>query len=548
MSERDRNQAQIKKMTSISRIWIVPILALIVGGGFVYQQWVDRGQFVTIELEQATGLEADKTKIKTRDVDVGVVKSIQLKEDLSGVIVTAAIQKNATHLLRSDSKVWVVRPRVSLSGVTGLSTLVSGPYIAFSPGESNQLSDKFVALENPPVTPAGTPGMHITLTSNDDFSFKAGDSVVYKGLKVGEFESIEYDLDARSVAYNVFIEAPFHEILSPNTRFWNTSGLSFDISASGFTARTGSLETMLTNGVTFGVPDGQFRGGEINEDHQFEIFSDYQTASDQRYKRTVEFVLLVEETIRGLEVGAPVEYRGLKIGEVKTINLQGTLDNGLLRRGYRIPVLISLQPGRLTLGDTIEAEEKLKRDFAEWIPQGLRASLKMGNLLSGSLYVDINHYDELNANTTEMFNGLPVIPTVSNEFTQITQKVNAILDKVNGIPYSELTENMNNALLEFEKTASAFRQSAAAASQLIDDANQTQIIRDIERALHAFESLASDYAAGSSTQSTLSDTLKDIQRTLTEITPVIQQINDVPNRLIFVDGTEPTLEPKGRKP
>lgn len=543
----NRQQATLGKLTSLSRIWVLPLLALIVGIWMIYEQLSTQGPMITIEVEQATGLESDKTKIKSRDVDIGIVKDIKLKDDLSGVIIYARIDKSAEHLLRKNSEFWVVKPRISFSGISGLSTLLSGPYIAMSPSDETEKQLNFVALESPPVTPAGTPGLHVTLSSAQDFSFKEGDSVVYKGLKVGEFEDVYFNLGERTVYYNVFIKDPFHKLITENTKFWNTSGLSFALEASGFTARTGSLETMLTNGVTFDVPEGMDPGAQITERSYFEIFEDYNTASEQRYKNRVRFVLMIEDTVRGLREGAPVEYRGITIGEVIEVNMAGTVESGMLSVGYRIPVLIEIQPGRLLLSDTEDGAKQLEQQFLQWIKQGMRASLKMGNLVTGSLFVDIKHYED-NAETITpyTYKDIYVIPARSNEFTQITQKVNAILDDINAVPFSSLGQKADILLTQLNETATEIKQTAVTADTLLSDVKNQKIAEQLKASLHAFESLMHDYSQGSRTHESLLSTLNELRQSLQEITPLLQQINHSPNSLIFSQGTQPKLEPKAK--
>jgi paraquat-inducible protein B len=253
-------EALVVPVRTISKIWFVPVVALFVGVWMIYYQLSNQGPLITIEFKTATGLEAGKTKVKTRDVDIGLVKSIELTEDLSGVLVTVRMEKKVTPILHSDNQFWIVSPKVSLSGISGLGTILSGPYINMAPGSKQQMSEEFVALVAPPVTPAGTPGLHVTLNSDGDsdskFTYKKGDPVVYKGIKVGEFEDIYFNFDERIVYYSTFIEAPYHKLITTNTKFWDSSGVQIKLSASGVTVNTGSLETLLTNGVTFGIPEG----------------------------------------------------------------------------------------------------------------------------------------------------------------------------------------------------------------------------------------------------------------------------------------------------
>lgn len=538
--------ADVKVVKRISKVWLVPVVALSIGLWMIYYQWTNQGPLITIEFSEATGLEPENTKIKTRDVDIGVVKSIELKPDLTGVIVSARIDKSAAHLLREGSNFWIVSPRVSLSGVSGLSTLLSGPYITLSPSEDGEFQDEFIALDNPPVTPIGTPGLHVTLNSNDEFAFKEGDPIVYKGLQVGEFEDIYFNLEERIVYYNAFIEAPYHKLITENTKFWNTSGVTFNLSADGLEVNTASVETLLTNGVTFGVPEGMQSGEVITQRAFFDIFPDYETASDQRYKLSADYIIMIDETVRGLQVGAPVEYRGLKIGEVLELNVINDVQEGLLDEGYSIPVLISIQPGRLSIPDNEEGIARLRAQTEHWIERGLRASLKMGNIVTGGLYVDLQHYEPEDSVERISYLGFDVIPTQDNEFAQITQKITALLDTFNSLPLEEMSDSINVAANELDSTLKTVSQTAQTLDELLSDTKRNDVAGSLNQTLGNIDKLLTDYSGGSKTHKELLETMLVIQETLNQLTPVLQQINHTPNSLIFAESTGPALEPKGK--
>lgn len=538
--------ALVEDSRRISRIWLIPMVALSIGIWMIYYQWANQGPLITIEFNSATGIEADKTKIKTKDVEIGVVKKVALKDDLSGVIVTARIEPSSAKLLQQDSNFWLVRPRVSLSGVSGLSTLLSGPYITMEPSNNGETVTEFVALPNPPVTAAGTPGLQLTLNSNDEFAFKEGDPIIYKGLKVGEFENIYFNLEERVVYYNAFIEAPYHKLITENTKFWNTSGIRFELAANGIEVQAGSLETILTNGVTFGIPEGMPAGRKITKRAYFDIYKDYQTASDERYKLGVNFVILIEDTIRGLTIGAPVEYRGLEIGKVLDINLPATSQNQIGSEDYAIPVLITIQPSRVQQPDNRQGADFVRQQTLLWIQQGLRASLKVGNILTGGLYVDLQHYEDMEPEPYQTFHGYDVIPTTSGEFAQITHKLTDVLDTINGIPFDDIAGNTNTLLKSLDETAISFQKTAQSVEHLLKDVEGAKTSRNINQTIEALDALLQNYSKGSKSHDELIDSLRAFQATMEQLTPLLQQMNKQPNSLIFADGTEPVIEPKAK--
>ena len=541
------SQAELTPLKRISKIWFIPLVALSIGLWMVYQQWSNQGPLITISFPTATGLEAGKTKIKTRNVDIGLVKKIELSDDLQGVIVTARMEQNVAPLLHKDSQFWIVSPRVTLNGISGLGTLLSGPYINMAPGVAEETSTQFVALASPPVTPAGTPGLHITLNSDAEFAYKEGDAVIYKGLKVGEIEDTYFNVEERVVYYNTFINAPYHKLITENTKFWDISGLAVELNAGGLKFDTGSIESLLTNGVTFGVPDGIPDGEQITERTYFDIHRTYEEASEQRYKLSAKFVILVKDTVRGLHIGAPVEYRGLEVGKVLAINPPEISQNSLLDKRFDIPVIISIQPGRVLLPDNQQGLDSIKQQTLRWVDEGLRASLKMGNLLTSALFVDLQHYDNASPATIARVKDYDVIPTVSNEFAQITAKISAVLDNINQMELKNLASNTNQMLTDITQTAESLRQTSENFDQLIASVQGEKLNSQLLSTLNNVNRLTQDFSSGSESYQEINHALRAIQQTLSDMQPLLLQLNSNPNSLIFTDGQGPKIEPKAAK-
>ena len=540
-------EAKITSTKSISRIWIIPILVVVVGGWMVYQQWKNQGPLITIELQSATGIEVNKTPIKVRDLDVGQVKKITLKPDLDGVLVTARIDANASHLLTDKSDFWVVAPRISFSEVSGLNTLLSGSYIAMAANDSGKEQLNFIALERPPVTPAGTPGLHVILQSDDEFAYKPGDPIIYKGFKVGEFEDAVFKTEERVVYYDAFIEAPYHKLITENTRFWDVSGVKLKLESSGVKMETGSLETLLANGITFGVPEGVQIGERVVENASFTIYGDVTTASNARYKLAAEYVLLVDESVRGLTVGAPVEYRGIEIGNVMAINSFPAVEGNILERDYPIPVIINIYPGKVRQPDTEEGLNAIKQTMRNWLRKDLRATLRMGNVLTGGLFVDLQHVSKPDdSNEIAMLNGYEVIPTVSNEFTQITQKADAILDKINQLPLGDMVSNVLLAVEDMKLAAQSVETASDDFDVLIANVDTELLNTNLNQVLLSLDSLLKNYSEGGLSQSEIKETVDTMQDTMRNLQPLLLKLNQSPNSLIFTDSNSSGIEPKAK--
>lgn len=539
-------EAQVKPTSQISRVWLVPIVAILVGGWMVYYQWVNQGPLITIELHSAAGIEVNKTPIKVRDLDVGQVKKIELKPDLDGVIVTARIDASASHLLTENTDFWLVAPRISFSEVSGLNTLLSGSYIAMSADDSGEDKYDFVALDRPPVTPSGTPGLHLTLKSDDEYAYKSGDPIIYKGFKVGEFEDSQFNIEERVVYYTAFIEAPYHRLITTNTRFWNVSGVKLHLTSGGVKIETGSLETLLANGVTFGVPDGVDLGQPASQNALYSVFEDAAEAANARYKLAAQYLLLLDESVRGLTVGAPVEYRGIEIGEVDSINRLEEAQGNILEEGYPIPVVINVYPGKVHRQDSQEGLRFVQETMRSWINKDLRASLRMGNILTGGLYVDLQHIRGTKPSNVESMYGYEVIPTVSNEFTQLTQKADAILDKLNRLPLDELVGDVRGVVNDLKSAANSVNTTSDDFDTLIADIDAAGLNKQMTQVLTSLDALLKNYSQGGLSSGEIQDTMDAMQDTLRNLQPLLLQLNESPNSLIFTDNREQDMQPKAR--
>ncbi len=572
------HHADIRKRKAISAIWLIPFITLCIGVWIVYHQWQNQGTQITISMMSAEGLEAHKTKVKARNVDIGVVTNITLQEGVEGVLVSVEINKNATYLLTDDAQIWVVSPRVSHKGISGLTTLLSGIYIELASGDSKKQRYHFTALESPPITPAGTPGLHITLNSRDQTSFSVGDTVIYKGLTVGQFEDVYFNQTEKKVFYNVFIKAPYHQLITANTHFWNVSGVNVDLSTNGINVQTGNILSLLANSITFDELTDVFTPA-ISSRSYFEIYPDRKSAMASHYNYSTEYIILISDTVRGLHVGAPVEYRGLNIGEVLAINYHSDSHDPFMEQDYKIPILISIQPGKIGLEDSQQAVDQILTQQEKWIKQGLRAKLQSGNLLTGKLFVNLQHYpDKPPSENIRYFEGYPIIPTELDSFSLLTQSSEKLLDKLNQLPLEELTSNAAIMITSFNETAHSLKTMTRNLNTLLSDANKQQLIHNLNSMMEStanfadsyasgsqsntkileslnnldslmvsIETLADNYSEGSEGYETLNETLKGLNHLMREMQPLLLELKQQPNSLIF-SGDQPTdIQPKARK-
>ena len=292
--------ASVKPRRKIPAIWLVPIVAALLGIWLVVYNYMNEGPTISIEFSTADGIQPGKTKIKSLSVELGVVESVELTKDLNKVIVNAQIERFAAPLLREDTQFWVVRPRVGPGGISGLSTILSGGYIKLESGVGKKGRRKFEGLENPPVTPAGSPGLQLTLTSGKAGSITAGDPVLFRGYRVGAVETAQFKADTQEVVYQVFIDAPYDALVNANTRFWNASGVTVKAGASGFEVQVSSLQSLLVGGVTFDLPEGAIAGSPAKDGDTYLLFASWDAVNRRCFDNYLEFVVAFSQAVGGL--------------------------------------------------------------------------------------------------------------------------------------------------------------------------------------------------------------------------------------------------------
>lgn len=535
--------AKVEYARPISKVWLVPIVALTIGLWMLYYNWSNQGPLITISFENAEGLEIDITKIKLRDITIGKVVDLKLSEQFDSIELTARLDKNTDPLLKEDSTFWVVKPRVGKEGISGLSTILSGGHIEISPGQSKKPQYDFIGLETPPITPAGTPGLRITLNSDDEFAFTTGDPIIYKGLTIGRFEKVKFNFEERIVYYDAFIEEPYHQLITQNTRFWNTSGLRLDLNSDGISVQTGNVETLLTNGITFGVPQGMLPGPQATEEDAFRIYSDIEQASATKYTHSVEFIMLVSTSIRGLEIGAPIEYRGVHVGKVIDTNFQMTERKSLLEEDLKIAVLLSMQPGMIGLPDTQLSSDGMRFQTEKWVKRGLKASLASGNILTGSLFVELQHFPDLPVKRISNLNGYDIIPTIEDNFGQIANKASDFIDTLNKLPLESLTADTQQLLKDLSTTLNELNETSNKINGLVDQTQAAQLPNQLQDTLKKVSVMTQGLSEGSAGYDELLNTLQAVQSSLHELKPLLNKVKNRPNSLIFSDNQPSDIEP-----
>ena len=430
-----------------SLVWIVPLVAALMGAWLLYDHLTSRGPAIVIGFKNAEGLEAEKTKITYKDVEVGQVEEITLSEDLSQVLVKARLVNEMEDYLTDGTRFWVVRARVTASGISGLGTLFSGAYIAMEPAAEGKQRREFEGLAVPPVVTADSAGKHFHLKAPTLGSIQIGSPVYYRRIKAGEVVGYDLDADGRSVDLQVFVQDPYADFVHQNTRFWNASGLNVTVDASGMQVETESVVSLLVGGVAFGQPRDAPDSPPAESDAVFPLFADRATAFAKGYSPRNRWLVHFDDSVRGLSKGSPVEFHGIQIGEVASVDLVYDSD----RHELRIPVAIDIDAGRIdTVGNgESRSGDELIRDFVQ---QGMRAQLKMGNLLTGRLYVDLDFHSDVPEATVDNSGEHPELPTLPSGTQQITQDVSKITRRLAEVPFDEIGKDLQSAIERLNAT------------------------------------------------------------------------------------------------
>ncbi len=461
---------QVSKRSGISLVWLIPLITLIVGGWLVVKTLSEQGPQATISFKTAEGIEVGKTRVKYKNVDIGVVEQIRFSDDLSHVLITVEFNQGTEHFLRRNTRFWVVKPQLGLRGVSGLSTLISGAYIEIEPGPgAAQLH--FVGLEKAPVVTAGEAGKRIVLVAERLGSIDTGSPIYYQGMEAGEVLGHELGNDRKSVFIYAFIKDPFDQLIRGNTRFWNVSGMEVTMGADGFRMKTESLASLVFGGIAFETPATLEPMDDDVEKLMFTLFDQYDTIKEYSYTKKINFILFFDSSVRGLAIGAPVEFKGIKVGSVLDIRLEYKSEDTT----FRIPVLIEIEPERIISRDGKEQESPYYV-VNTLVEHGLRAQLRTGSLLTGQLYVELDMHPDTPVVLSGGDTRVPELPTIAAaNFDAITASIERFVAKLDELEIEEIGKELLSTL--------------KGANKIINTPEIPVIVSDLQASLQSFRSI-----------------------------------------------------------
>ena len=435
----------------VSVVWLVPVGALAVALGIGWQSWNEQGPLIEVTFEDGGGVLAGETELRFRDVAVGLVEEVDFTDGLDRVRLSIRVDKDLARFIDADAQFWVVRPEVTTEGVSGLDTVLSGVYVRGQwDSETGTEETSFEGLPRPPLLGPEQQGIEITLRATEGV-LSGNSPILYKGVEAGRIGSATVSTDGFYVEAPGVIYAPYDNLVTETTRFWDTSGFSVKIGTGGAEIDFDSVAALLAGGLAF---DTFVSGATLAEDGQiFEVYDAEETARNSVFNTpdgpSLNLVAVFDGNVSGLAVGAPVELDGVRIGSVSGLN--GLVDEERFGdRGVRLQTVLTILPSRLGMADDGGVEQALQY-FVDEVADGLRARLVTGSILTGGLKVQLIDVPGVETAVLDV-DALPYpsVPVTGSEISDVQATAQGTLDRINNLPIEEL---LASATLFLENSA-----------------------------------------------------------------------------------------------
>jgi len=525
--QRSAGQAQVRtRRLNFSLVWIVPILALLVGASLVVRNYLEKGPVISISFRTGEGLVAHKTQVRYRSVVIGEVSSVELADDRKSVVAKVELSKEAESFATQGARYWVVRPRIGAGGVSGVDTLLSGAFIGADAGESKNPEKTFTGLESPPPVTYGEKGTRFLLSADDLGSLDIGSSIYYRRIPVGEVVSYALKEDGEGVDIGVFVQAPYDAFVTTNTRFWNASGIDMEVGANGLKVETQSLSSVLMGGLAFAAPESFSRGEPAADQQSFTLFADRDAALAPPTGKAQYLRLRFDQSMRGLSPGAPVEFKGVEFGKVTSV----TLDYDAKKQVFPVVVDAVIYPQRLgpvhqkmlqAFNHTPEDDAGARRLIGTFVEHGLRAQARSGNLITGQMFISLDFYPD--APKVE-FDGSAqpiVIPTVPGSLEKLQEQLQHVVERLGKLPLESIAGNLDGTLREMRNTL-----------KRVDGQTLPGVTATLEQLQKTLRSANSAIADDSPQREKLGDTLQELERMSRSLRDLADYLGRHPESLI----------------
>lgn len=485
--------ASVRHRRRIPLVWLVPLLTAMIAAWLAWDTFSKRGPTITIAFESAAGLTAGQSQLRFKNVVMGTVKTIAIAPDLSHVVVTVETVREAEELLTDKTIFWVVRPQLFAGNVTGLDTLLSGSYIGMRPStDPGKPQRSFVGNQDPPVLQASAKGTTYKLETKRLGSISLGSPIFFRDLEVGTVLGWDVGDLASSVSIHAFVRAPYDKYVHEDSSFWNASGVSVKLTASGIDVQVESLRALLLGGIAFDTATYP-KSPHAAPHHRFPLYPSYDVAKSAGFGRQLQLLSNFSGSVAGLAVGADVTLYGLKVGEVTDVGLHYDPKSQTIVA----PVRYRIEADRIT--GIAEAEGLPPGTLAAlMVRRGLRATLQAPSLISGQKIVALEVVpDAPPAELTQQGDMFVVPSSDTGGFDSITRSANELLSKINRIDFDRIGKNLSGALAGLNDTVNG---------------------QQLKRTMASLEAAMAD--------------VQDVARKLDEgATPALKRLPDIANQL-----------------
>jgi paraquat-inducible protein B len=517
-----------RRWSAAQAVWLIPLVAVLVVGWLAVSDWMRAGPTITIRFRSAEGLEAGKTRVKYRNVDIGVVKRVRLAPDRKGVVVIAEMSADARPLLVEDARFWVVRARLSGGEVSGLSTLLSGSYIGIDGGSSDTARRDFDGLETQPVLTNDESGKQFTLNASSLGSLEVGSPIFLRRVRVGQVLAADLAPDGRSLTLRIFVRAPYDQLVTANSRFWHASGLDVSVDAGGVRLRTESLLAVVVGGISFETPPDTLPGPPsppAAEGASFTLFDTQATAMKRAEWQTLDYTATFVDSVRGLSVGSPVEFKGFVVGEVAAVDI--VFDEKISRFVFPVKLRIyrdlaaTAAPRAAATAAAAASSPRFPLEqllSARAVERGLRAQLRSSSLLTGQRYVAIDFFPELRGEKVAV--GPNQLPTARDSFGELEASVSRIVKRLESVPFDQVAADLQRTLASLDRAVNTTDQTLKrfdaelipSVKQVLDDARKA--IADARVLAAQTEPVPAQASAALRDLGRAADALRDLAETI----------------------------------